>query len=354
MLLKGIILHSINILQKERSNNSIYHLLTGKQSIQTIQDAHLFHLAHFYSLYKSLNKEEFDKQLNELINEKYVGERNENSFFVTNVGKEFLNAINLDHYYWNGMKFHQFDLDFYRRLLLFIQVWTNSHINRSRYIPIVDDEATLGWVKQLYRKEKQFVSEWLRKLYDELVHIFSRIDPIYPQLFVRQITTAKTIGLTNEQLAKIFKKSTTDIYLLQINYIHFILQTILSEHEQYPLLNIIVNDLHEMNETKPVTLSAKLTLNYIQKGYSPEEIAKFRQLKINTIYDHIVEIALQDTYFPLESFISTNKQEEVFSAVRKLNSLKLKDIKQAVNDDISYFQIRLALTKLHKLFGEEK
>ena len=75
---------------------------------------------------------------------------------------------------------------------------------------------------------------------------------------------------------------------------------------------------------------------------------------MNTIYDHIVEIALHDDNFPIEPFVSREKQDEIFKAAEKLKTRKLKLIKEAVGEDIDYFQIRLALTKRHRSNGEKR
>lgn len=351
LLLNAIILHCQLKIQQERTINSIYHLLTGKQSIQTIQDAHLFQLEKYYALYKSLDKKVFANKINELLELKYINKRDEHTFEITDMGKQFLAQQQLNEYYWDGLKFREIDDLFYQRLLLFIQVWTNARRNNYRYIPIVDHPETLHWIKRFYLNDRKSRLIRLKQLYNELVELFSQISPIYPEMFIKQITTNKAIGLTYEQLAKYYDKSVTDIYLLHMNYVHFILENVFSHYEKYPLLFHFVTDLIE-SEQKTVTNSAKITLKLIEQGLTLEEIAKKRNLKINTINDHIVEIALQDEHFPIDQFVSQKKQQEIYHAVKQLKSLKLKDIKSAVSNEINYFEIRLALIKFNRLYGE--
>src|SRR5699024_5363514 len=95
------------------------------------------------------------------------------------------------------------------------------------------------------------------------------------------------------------------------------------------------------------------THRLVKQGLQPDQIATNRQLQITTIYDHIVEIALHDEQFPLESFVSNEKQREVYEAVNRLNSFKLKDIKEVVSEGISYFHIRLTLTQLNQIQLDE-
>lgn len=81
-------------------------------------------------------------------------------------------------------------------------------------------------------------------------------------------------------------------------------------------------------------------------GHSLVEIAQKRRLQINTIYDHVVEIALKEHSFNISKYAPEEVQQEIIEVMKQLHSYKLKDIKQAVRDDISYFQIRLVIARL--------
>ncbi|HLQ97926.1 MAG TPA: hypothetical protein VK135_04495, partial [Candidatus Dormibacteraeota bacterium] len=52
--------------------NSIYHLLTGKRSIQTVQDVHLYQLDRFFGIFKKLNKPTFDQMVDELMEQQLL------------------------------------------------------------------------------------------------------------------------------------------------------------------------------------------------------------------------------------------------------------------------------------------
>jgi len=349
LLLQNIILHSLYKINDERTVNSVYHLLTGKQSIQTIQDAHLFHLERFFSLYKQLKMETFNNALFPLIENNHIKKHEGNHFILTKSGEQIVKRFKLEQYNWHGMNYRLIDQQFIQRLFLIIQVWTNRQANINRYIPIIDDIKTIHWVKSFYRSEANNVSTHLNKLYEELVSLFSQLPVIYPQLFMNQITTDKSIGLTNEQLVKKFNRPLTDIYLLQKNYVHFILKSVKYQPKLFPMLYRFTEDLYNQKQTNTITSSAMHTANLVNNNLTPEQIASKRQLKVTTIYDHIVEIALHDERFPMTKFITDAEQQEIYEAVRRLNSFKLKEIKQLVNENISYFQIRLALTKLNQL-----
>src|SRR5699024_5279928 len=97
------------------------------------------------------------------------------------------------------------------------------------------------------------------------------------------------------------------------------------------------------------TKSATNTYRLYQKGLHANEIASIRQLKINTIYDHLVEIALYDPAFRYRSYVEQTEIKTILNAIRQTKSYKLKDIKALVKADITYFQIRLVMTMMKKI-----
>lgn len=334
-------------IKDERTVNAVYHLLTGKQSIQTIQDAHLFQLERYYSLYKHLQIEQFNSALLSLQQASYIEMYHDNKSRVTSLGRQSLQVNELAQYDWDGKAYGQLDELFMQRLFLLIQVWTNRSAHIKRYIPIVDEAKVIHWVKHFYYREGSNVEKNLHQLYEELLYVFSSIDNLYPKIFIKQMTTSKSIGLTNEQLARKYHKSIPHIYLLQKSYIHFMLSQIQADRQAFELLYKVSSDLLSDNGVKNMTNSAQSTAYLVKQGLTPQEIASKRYLRITTIYDHIVELALHDRQFPMERFVSIETQREIYEAVKRLNSFKLKDIKQSVTDHISYFQIRLALTKFN-------
>lgn len=347
MLLKAVILHSLDQIDGERTVNSIYHLLKGKPSIQTIQDSYLFQLDRFFGLYKQLTTEQFNQSLFPLIEDGMIEEIDKEYYRLTPLGKESKVTVPLENYHWKGIKFHRIDQLFLHRLLLMIQVWTNKQKSINRYIPIIDDPQVTNWAKYFYYKKGQHVGNHLYKLYDELVSLLSNGQKIYPELFIDRITTAKSIGLTKEQLALKLDQSVATIHLIEKSYTHYLLGQVLEFKDRYSLLYEFAQDLFEEDKAT-MTKSAQQTAHYLKQGLMPEAIARRRNLKMTTIYDHIVEIALHDDHFPIENFVSEQVKLAVYAALKRKRSLKLKDIKESVGDKVSYFQIRLVLASINR------
>src|SRR5699024_537888 len=104
-----------------------------------------------------------------------------------------------------------------------------------------------------------------------------------------QLTGATVIGQSKQQLVDKYNLSVADIELETLNVIHYILQHI--NVDLHPILYHMKQEIRGETIHSKLTHSTKQTYNLWQQGHQLEKIAFIRKLKINTIYDHLVEIA---------------------------------------------------------------
>lgn len=333
-------------LQGERTSSNIYHLLTGRRSIQTTLDSYLFQLQHYYGVYKSLKKDDFDHYIKKLIEKGFLYEKVE-LLQVTNYARNWLNTNKhlQSESLFRGHLYHSMQLTFYARFLLITQVWTNFKMKNHTYIPVIEDKLVEHWVKWYYVKTKSSIDEKLHDFYLELNSILQTVSNRQASIFVDRITGYKSYGLSIDQLAKKYSMSKHDIYLHLISVIHQLINKSQKNVKKYPLLNDLFSDLIVKQS---LSKSSQQTNQLLQSGLSAEQIAQKRQLSINTIYDHIVEIALHNSHFPYEQYVTTEETKLVLQIVKRLKTFRLKEIKKYVPDEMTYFQIRLILTQLNK------
>lgn len=342
MLFNSIILKCGLHIEGSRSIAAIYYLLTGKRSIQTVQDAHLFKLESFYGIYPSLNKADFDKYIIALKQQGFLDKQDASIMKLTLKGKHLLdeNDSVLPFIYFKGLKYYTIDQVFFERLLLLIQVLTNRKMLHSNYIPVVDKVSVTNWLIPMYQYMKDNVHHTLNLIYQELQILLNNLLDYEASMFVDRLTGFKAYGMSIYQLAEKYKISVHDVQLLLVGITHEMLEAITKASKEFPFLALIIKDL---SKSGFITYSADKTYELLKKNYPIEIIASMRQLKIHTIYDHIVEIALYDKNFAVDPYVSKAEQLEIIDAVEQTKTSKLKDIKDYVNQDISYFQIRLAL-----------
>ncbi len=348
MIFRYVILSALKNLQYERSVSAVYYLIQGKQSIQTIQDAHLFEIDKYYRITKYLNKKRFMKEIQLLEQELYLEAMpNENYYELTSKANEWLekNESKMELWIVNGMRYHYIDDVFFERLLLTIQVWANFVKNERTYIPVIEKFEVKHWVKQYFINSKNNVAQLMKNLYEELAEILHSIDELYVEIFVLQLTSYKKYGLAKVQIAEKTGSPKEDIELMTLTVVHQILDKVDAEPTRFPILAHLKSDV---TEEKQLTFSASKTKSLLQKGYTIEQVAQQRRLKENTIYDHIVEIAIHDQTFNIQSYMTTDERHDIIKAIQQVQSYSLKDIKQAVTENISYFQIRLVLASWNK------
>lgn len=355
LLFGGMILKSVVQINKERTVSNIYHLFTGKRSIQTVQDAHMYGIDDFFGVYKTLSKQQFEQEIHKLIQNDLLRERSdsENRRFLisTNNTEIWLqqHQNQLPFHYFKGMSLHEKGDIFYQRLLLLIQTFTNTKRKNFSFIPVVDNSNAERWVKQFYRRMKGKESVYLKQLEQELYYLLNDLPKEEASIFVERLSGFKHYGMSIGQLANFYQRENADIHLLLIGIIHNLLNKLKQNESKYPALNSLIKDYRDSVKLLGSTVQ---TYHLFKKDLTPEEIASIRHLKINTIYDHLTEISLYDPYFPFTRFISIEKQREVLEAINQTNSYKLKEIKNIVQSDINYFQIRLMLVLHHKLKEE--
>ncbi|WP_182199438.1 helix-turn-helix domain-containing protein [Paraliobacillus salinarum] len=342
LLFQYIILECLRKIKQERTTASVYHLLKGKRSSQTIQDAHVYRIGDYFGILKKLNRSTFENAIDDLIKNNYILMKNSNIAILTEKGIAHLNN-NQEKYgthYFNGMEYsNEVDI-FYLRLQLAIQTYSNLANNCHQFVPLTDDRMIQKFLKEHYKQYKSNVSIWLHDVYLELFDFLEAIPMTQAQLFVDRLSGFNKIGLSFNQLAVKNKLTVTDVSLNLTSILHRLYTDVNKDNNHTRQLKQF---LYDQPDTLLITQSANKTLEWLVKGFSIEQIANIRKLKTSTIEDHIIEMAYADSAFDLARFIDANTYHVIKTAFRQMQTTKLKEIREALNNQYNYFQIRLVL-----------
>ncbi|QFF98678.1 recombinase RecQ [Psychrobacillus glaciei] len=338
MYFHQLLLLIIHKFHGERSSTAPFYLLKGKKSGQTIQDVTYFNLHPFFSLYPKLSKEEYNVEVTKLLSNEFI-EMNESSISLTEKGFLQMNSNRKPLY--NGWLYRGNEVVFWNRIELVVQTLSNFQADEKRFVPNQKNQLVHQFVRSyLVMKNFQdsaFVIEFKKQIEQLLVSpIF---EDIHRELFVYRLSGYDKSGMTWEQLARYYNLSILDVKLLFIEGLHIALAAITKE--RYPDLYAITKDIEVMT---PLTDSAMKTYRLWEKGYNIHEIAEMRFLKINTIEDHIIEIVSIKQDFPIVDFMNEEQVRKVVQTSKELQTKKLKKIREQF-PELSFFQIRLALTK---------
>ncbi|WP_160721412.1 helix-turn-helix domain-containing protein [Bacillus sp. USDA818B3_A] len=338
--LKNVILYCLKQLNNERTIYSIYHLLNGKKSSQTIQDAHLFSIKEFFGIYENLTRETFDQVTEELDKADYIEICGNQRYQITILGLDYLEHTFKEHYL-NGWNLHSFTTLFWERLSLLIQVTSNLVYQEAKYIPIQKSKVVHNWLKSFLKEMSIPRKEIGRGLFSELLKCFDEAKNLDPSIVVFRLTGYQRIGLTPLQAARKLNMDEHDFQIEFINILHYLMQKIMEDKNRFMLLAFLTKNFEKENE---LTLSSRKTLNLLMQGYTAEEIAAARNLKLSTIDDHLVEFALQLENFSIDPFVDLELQQQILEHSRRIGTRQLKLIKDQLKS-ATYLQIRLVLAK---------
>ncbi|MCA1054681.1 helix-turn-helix domain-containing protein [Rossellomorea aquimaris] len=339
--LSFVIVYCLKQLNGERSIYSVYHILKGKKSSQSIQDAHLYRLQPFFLSLPKLSRNYFDEKIQSLSDSQMIMLNEDSRAQLTPEGEKALEGMHSTFFFpehMNGLLYGDRGFVFWRRLNLLTQVLSNHRHEETSYYPVQRNRSIQGWIKDFLHKN----DDWDRmasSLFQELHESLTREND--PYIIVSRLTGYKDYGLTEMQAAEELKLHAEEYRYRFLDLIHSLIQWIDGNEGKYPILS----SLSSLNQTrKNITLSTAKTYELFLSGHSIEEIAQLRKLKVNTIEDHFIEIILSQDQVDVDAFITPSELVHAISVIEELGTRRLKPIKDRL-PHLSYFQIRIAIAK---------
>lgn len=322
-----------------------YHILKGKKSAQTLQDCHLFYVSQLFGVYKNLNRKTFLQMVEMLAAKNYISCCNENYVSITEAGEAILTR-QLDAQpiptHLNGFAYKDLTVVFWKRLALLAQSISFLKKRKNYFVPIIKDGRTQQWVKEKLTNKFTSIDDLARNLHRELAMILEGIPERESLLFVLRLSGKHRLGLTIDQISDYFKIDANYARIQFIGVIHGILEKVIKDKQVYPTLFSLIKDKATITL---LTETAQKTLALLKQNLQMEQIIEVRKLKRNTVEDHLVEIAMNVPDFSIEHLVTKDKQEMIFTVIQKLQTRKLRIIKEGLCETTSYFEIRLTIAK---------
>lgn len=332
-----LLLTLISSFQGERTVSAVFHLLNGKRSGQTLQDVEYFDLKPYFSILPKLKKEWFDKYIENIVNTELI-EIDQSVASLTTKGRERLGEAPIYHY--NGWVYRGKEWEFFYRLSLLVQTLSHSVSKDMSFIPVQKDEKIQQYIKgYLMNKsynDRQFIVDFQRELKQSIS--MSGMSENQKNILVHRLAGKGVNGWTWRQMADQLHHSEMDVYCTFIESLHIWLDFILPG-QNYPLLQELAIDIRARS---PLTESAEKTSQLFSQGHSMDDIARIRKLKMSTIEDHFVEMAINEPHFPITQFLTAAQLRQIKEVVKVFNTKKLRSIKEQL-PELSYFQLRLGL-----------
>lgn len=101
------------------------------------------------------------------------------------------------------------------------------------------------------------------------------------------------------------------------------------------------------SKKKDETPSHVITLNSYVNGKTVNEISEERELALSTVQQHIIRCAEEGMDVDLSGIIPEKYEELILGVIKKLNTSRLKPIKEELPDEVDYIMIKAVILK-HK------
>jgi len=336
------------MMQGERTINGVIHILRGKRSAQTIQDISLFDMGYLAAILKNESISFVDRGVQELYENRLIEETQNKEVYLSGQGSRELekltNRYNIPNTF-HGLKYewnHSSSL-FWGKLSLLVQSISNIKEKQLSFIPVSNDREVQKIVKEQIKKNKN-IDQLAHQLYGEIEIIFDGKSDNEGELLVNRLTSSFRTGRTYDQLSSSYDNDRLYTSIVFRSILHDMMMQVKDSSYRFPVLFqlLAIND----RETT-MTNTSIVTKKLLNDGFSMDQIAKHRNLKLSTIEDHIIELSIHDVEFNTGVFITFNQVQEIREGMNRLNTRKLRTIKDAFGDRYTYFQIRLAISS-HK------
>lgn len=329
--IERILLEAIFRLEGERTDRSLFHVIQGKRSATTLQDAHFYRLDSLFGMLP-LDPKGYEEQLNNLTRKGWVRSA---PFELTEEGRALLgHPFVVDGL---GGEWRGYSLILWKRFSLLLQTLVCLQ-EKTTFIPVQQDEGTKSWVRHTLRTIEDRTA-WIETAYGELRDALESLGDAGATLIAYRLSGKRT-GLSLPQLAE---KIDVDALSIRMQF----QQAWVSCLKSMPESGLIHGLARDVSKDK-MTTSAARTYELLRLGLSIEEIKSHRRLKDSTMEDHLVEIAMYGDRFPIDQFVPDPVAAEIRSIQERERTFALKRIRQNMKQECSYFQIRIVLARLVK------
>jgi uncharacterized protein YpbB len=334
-----LLLQLFKATRGQRGLTAVSQLLKGTPSHQAIWDAHLYQVTPWFGVLPQLETQQADTVIKQLMKKGLLTEEMQGKRKViqlTNLGQEAAPTTS-----WERVPPLSFRADLQlERLLLWIQ--TLSHdMNASRsYQPVSRKPAVWHWIKAVRR------SDLWKTAYDFIPILFQQLEELpenQRELLVRRMSGYGTVGESYVQMARATHRSVMDIQAELRVAIYQLLRGI--QAKGYPMGQaFLANDLIGEGgfPLYGLTSSAKESARFLTHGMPIPELMKVRKLRLSTVQDHIIELALLNPDWSPNAYASEKTLQPYIDHVENSPFAALKELQDRWEGQADYFQLRLA------------
>ncbi|MFB9769511.1 helix-turn-helix domain-containing protein [Lactiplantibacillus modestisalitolerans] len=219
---------------------------------------------------------------------------------------------------------------------LALQVGSEAVHGQSRYYPVTTNPSIQIRVKKWFRPWA--ASELGPALYASLHAFLASLTVAQAEVFVRSLTGFEHPGQTDQQLATEQKRLPVEMLVMRKDLMCQWVRW-LKAHPQDPLWPLLA----PLVKTSAVSKSAQQTYAAFLQHGTLSEIATVRHLKLSTVREHLLEVAILTADFPFARLLSDAQCAQlatIFAADPNIADWQFSTA-QAQAPDLDFFEFRL-------------
>lgn len=321
-----------------RRAKAVFNVLRGRRTVSTLFAGLTYDCLSALDSWHGVPMEKFLASLQELLTAGDLATPMEGYVQLTTAGaahKEQLQAT-----LYQPVAFQAFQTIDVRRFTaisaLALQVASQAVHHQNRYYPLTTDPGIQAIVKQWFRR--QTVAHLGEQLHTELTTFLQSLPAPLPTVFVASISGFENPGQTDQQLATQLDKTPLEILVMRKDLACRWCLWLETQPQ-----SCLVTLLQPLVKSNPVTPSAWQTYQTVQQGLTVEQVAIQRRLKLSTVREHLLEVAILVPSFPYKQVLTPARLQtltEIFANQPVVANWRFEQV-QAVAPEMDFFWFRL-------------
>lgn len=315
--------------------STLYHLLKGKRTVSVLMSGFLYDNFNSFHLFADLKEDTFYQLLRKLVEEGFILFDQESlEAEITELGLIYLqeNEGSFSSYtnHLDGYRYARREEEMWRMLQFLVQVFSHLSYQSNRYIPLESSPYYQLQIKKLLSEiNREKASSLMR---EEWSIVLERLSKDESRFIIQQFSGYRLNGKAEQQLltgSSAFEKA-----LYKTNVYHHLFKEI----ETLPKSSVLyqaISDSLEKNKNQSMLQTKRLWL----MGHSLRDIAEIRKMKLSTVNDHFLEMAMSEEN-PLFEQLIPEEQQKIFQKVEApYQNWRFAKLRQQV--EVDYFSFRM-------------
>ncbi|UEX89136.1 helix-turn-helix domain-containing protein [Staphylococcus ratti] len=311
--MKTLVQYAYHQASPYKTDKSIYNIIIGKKSHQTFFDAVTLNLFTLFGIKKDLTWETFTTYIKEMPHSIDIPTSNKANYHIL--------------------------VQTFENLQLLIQTLSYLKHEIKTFMPTTSHVDVHQNVKKLYHQIKKAHKE--DATVKEIYVLFECLNTSGTTSVIHYFLTGYDEVMYTPHQVSLIEKINPDELSLLIYHDLYTIYTLLEDTTCFPILS-------QCRANLEVSSAVYRTYLNIKEGQSIEAVSKINRISINTVYDHIVDLFINNYFTDLHQFIKQSEDLNRFVTFYHAQpNQRLKFYKTSFNM-FSYFEIKLIIICIAK------